>query len=542
MTTVGANSAPQFPRPSNEPEFDYKAEQAGRAELQRHLATSEVVEIPAVIGGKRILSGDVEEVRAPHDQNRLLARIHRPTEADIRAAVDTAVQAQREWAALPFEKRAAVFLRAGEIIANVQRHRITADTMLGQSKTVDQAEPDAAGELVDFMRFNVFEAQKIYANQPLTVQSATNRADWRPLEGFVYAVSPFNFTAIGANLCCGPALMGNVCVWKPSQKSALANWRFFLALEEAGLPPGVINFIPADPVMATRVVLQSSYFAGLHFTGSSQVFKALWRAIGERVETFRSLPRIVGETGGKDFVLAHPSAKAEAVTIALIRGAFEYQGQKCSAASRAYIPKSMWPAVRRELQERLSELKVGDVAQSDTFMGAVIDEASYARLSMRIGKARDDNQTQIVSGGKTWSDPGWFVEPTVIEVTDPRHPLMCDELFGPVLTVFVYEDDEWDETLELVDSTSNYALTGSIFCTDRYALEQGEARLANAAGNLYVNTKPTGAVVGQQPFGGGRASGTNDKAGSWMNLLRWTSPRVIKESYLPQSDWKFTGN
>lgn len=536
------NSIPQFPRPSNEPEFDYKSDAAGRAELDRHLTSTEIVEIPAVIGGKRVYSGDIEEVRAPHDRNRLLARIHRPTEAEIRTAIDTSVKAQREWAALPFEKRATVFLRAAEIIGNVQRHRITAETMLGQSKTLDQAEPDAAGELIDFMRFNVFEAQKIYANQPLTVPGAMNRTDWRPLEGFVYAVSPFNFTAIGANLCCSPALMGNVCVWKPSQKSALANWRFFEALELAGLPPGVINFVPADPAMATRVVLQSRDFAGLHFTGSSQVFKSLWRSIGENIENYRGLPRIVGETGGKDFVLAHPSADAEAVTVALIRGAFEYQGQKCSAASRAYIPQSLWPAVKGALQERLPELRTGDIANRETFMGAVIDSASHGRLTARIQKARDDSRVNIVAGGKTWSEPGWFVEPTVIEVADPRHALMRDELFGPILTVFVYEDSAWDETLTLVDSTSDYALTGSIFCTDRFALLQAETALSNAAGNLYVNTKPTGAVVGQQPFGGSRASGTNDKAGSWMNLLRWTSPRVIKESYLPQSGWRFTGN
>jgi len=535
------NSLPQFPRPSNEPEFNYAADAAGRAELERHLRTTDVVEIPAVIGGRRVFSGDIEEVRAPHDQGRLLARIHRPGEADVRAAIADAVGAAREWAAMPFEKRASVFLRAAEIVGQVRRHEITAATMLGQSKTVDQAEPDAAGELMDFMRFNVFEAQKIYANQPLTVASAMNRTDWRPLEGFVYAVSPFNFTAIGANLCCGPALMGNVALWKPSQKSALANWKFFEILEQAGLPPGVINFIPADPAMATRTVLQSRDFAGLHFTGSSQVFRSLWRSIGENIGEYRSLPRIVGETGGKDFVLAHPSADPVEVTTALIRGAFEYQGQKCSAASRAYVPRSLWQAVKAGLQERLPELRIGDVAERDTFMGAVIDAASHGRLATRIQQVKDDSNAHVVCGGRSWTDPGWFVEPTVIEVSDPRHALMRDELFGPVLTVFVYADAEWEQTLGLVDSTSDYALTGSIFCVDRKALLQAETVLANAAGNLYINTKPTGAVVGQQPFGGGRASGTNDKAGSWMNLLRWTSPRVIKESHLPQGHWTFSG-
>lgn len=533
------NSLPQFPRPANEPEFNYAGDAAGRAELERHLRTSEVVEIPAVIGGRRIFSGDIEEVRAPHDRGRLLARIHRPAEKDVQAAIADSLSAARDWAALPFDKRASVFLRAGEIVAQVRRHEMTAATMLGQSKTVDQAEPDAAGELVDFMRFNVFEAQKVHANQPLTVQGAMNRTDWRPLEGFVYAVSPFNFTAIGANLCGGPALMGNVCLWKPSQKSALANWRFYEILEQAGLPPGVVNFLPADPAMATRVVLRSRDFAGLHFTGSSQVFRSLWRSIGENIGHYRGLPRIVGETGGKDFVLAHPSAEAVAVTTALIRGAFEYQGQKCSAASRAYIPRSLWPAVKKGLQERLPELHVGDVAQPGTFMGAVIDGAAHERLSTRIEQARQDPHARLVHGGRTWVDPGWFVEPTVIEVTDPRHALMRDELFGPVLTVFVYADAEWEQTLRLVDSTSDYALTASIFCVDRQALLQAETELVNAAGNLYINTKPTGAVVGQQPFGGSRASGTNDKAGSWMNLLRWTSPRVIKETYLPQAQWRF---
>ncbi len=535
------NALPEFPRPTNEPEFNYRADVGGRAELKKHLATAGVVEIPAVIGGERVFSGDIEEVRAPHDQSRLLARIHLPSEADVQAAIANAKHASLEWRALPFEKRASVFLRAAEIVGQVRRHEITAATMLGQSKTVDQAEPDAVGELMDFMRFNVFEAQKLYANQPLTVPSAMNRTDWRPLEGFVYAVSPFNFTAIGANLCCGPALMGNVTLWKPSLKSALANWKFFEILEQAGLPPGVINFIPADPALATRTVLQSRDFAGLHFTGSSQVFRSLWRSIGENIDNYRTLPRIVGETGGKDFVLAHPSADAVEVTTALIRGGFEYQGQKCSAASRAYIPKSLWPEVKAGLKERLPELRIGDIAQSETFMGAVIDNASHARLSGRIQKAKDDINAQIVYGGKTWTEPGWFVEPTVIEVSDPHHPLMRDELFGPVLTVFVYADSEWEQTLDLVDSTSEYALTGSIFCVDRKALRQAETVLANAAGNLYINTKPTGAMVGQQPFGGGRASGTNDKAGSWMNLLRWTSPRVIKESYLPERQWQFKG-
>lgn len=536
------NSTPQFPRPVNEPEFNYTANPSGRAELAQHLSSTEVVEIPAVIGGKRIFSKDIEEVRAPHDKERLLARIHRPTESDVSDAIKISAAAAREWASLPFEKRASVFLRAAEIIGKVKRHEIAAATMLGQSKTLDQAEPDAGGELMDFMRFNVYEAQKLYAIQPLTVQNAMNRTDWRPLEGFVYAVSPFNFTAIGANLCSAPALMGNTVLWKPSQKSALANWLYFEALEQAGLPPGVINFVPADPVMTTRVVLGSKDFAGLHYTGSSQVFKSLWGAIGARVGDYRTLPRIVGETGGKGFVVAHPSSHPMDVATALIRGAFEYQGQKCSAASRAYIPKSMWAAVKAGLCERLAELKVGDVSSRETFMGAVIDGGSHERLSARINAVKVDTSAKIIYGGKTWTEPGWFIEPTVIEVTDPRHALMRDELFGPLLAVFVYEDSAWGETLELIDSTSEYSLTGSIFCVDRKALMQAENALANAAGNLSINTRPPGAVIGQQPFGGGRASGTNDKAGSMMNLMRWTSPRVIKETLLAERDWKFSGS
>lgn len=536
------NATPKFPRPTNEPEFNYAADQAARRVLYAHLQTTDVIDIPAVVGGKKIFSGDIEEVRAPHDRSRLLARIHRPSEQDVKSAISTSLSAAKDWTNLPFASRAAVFLHAAEIVAEERRHEITAATMLGQSKTIDQAEPDAGGELIDFLRFNVHAAQHLYAEQPLSVQSAMNRTDWRPLEGFVYAVSPFNFTAIGANLCCGPALMGNVCLWKPSQKSALANYKFFEILEQAGLPPGVINFLPADPVMTTKTVLASEHLAGLQFTGSSDVFRSLWRSVGNNISHYRSLPRLVGETGGKDFVLAHPSSDPVAVTTALIRGAFEYQGQKCSAASRAYVPRSLWPAIKSGLQERLSVLRVGDVAERETFMGAVIDGASHARLSARIEKAKQDSTASIIYGGRTWTEPGWFVEPTVIEVTDPRHDLMKDELFGPILPVFVYEDNDWTQTLALIDSSSPYALTGSIFCRDRYALAAAETALSNATGNLYVNTKPTGAVIGQQPFGGSRASGTNDKAGTWMNLLRWTSPRVIKESYLPQTDWEFHGS
>ncbi|WP_433695466.1 L-glutamate gamma-semialdehyde dehydrogenase [Paraburkholderia phenoliruptrix] len=536
------NSSPNFPLPANEPEVHFGTGTAAAAQLQQALNARDVVEIPTVIGGKRYFSNDVVEVRAPHDQSRLLARIHRPTEAQINEAIANAKSVSRDWASLPFASRATIMHRAADIIATRQRMRIDAATVLGQSKTIDQAEPDAACELIDFLRFNAFNAQRVYAEQPASVATAVNRTDWRPLEGFVYAVSPFNFTAIGGNLTTAPAIMGNTVLWKPSEKSALANWIFYEALEEAGLPAGVINFVPGEAELTTRAVLNSAYLAGIHFTGSSAVFQSLWKGVASKVESFRTIPRLVGETGGKDFVLAHASAHPSEVAIALIRGAFEYCGQKCSAASRAYVPQSLWPAVRDEMVSRLAQLKVGDPADlGNTFMGAVISQASHAKLTAVLNAAKDDSEVKIVSGGRTWSDPGFFVEPTVLEVSDPKHALMTEELFGPVLSVFVYNDNAWSDTLALIDATSPYALTGSIFCTDRFALHEAEAALVNAAGNLYLNDKPTGAMIGQQPFGGGRASGTNDKAGSYLNLLRWASPRVVKETYLPPREWTFGG-
>jgi 1-pyrroline-5-carboxylate dehydrogenase len=500
-------SGPQFPLPANEPEVHFGHGTAAARELTQALEQRDVVEIPTVIGGKRYFSNDIVEVRAPHDHQRLLARIHRPSEAQITEAIASSKKVARDWASLTHASRATILHRAAEIVATRSRMRINAATMLGQSKTVEEAEPDSACELIDFLRFNAYNAQRVYAEQPMSVSTAANRIDWRPLEGFVYAVSPFNFTAIGANLTTAPAIMGNTVLWKPSEKSALANYIFFEALEEAGLPPGVINFVPGEAELTTRVALSSRDLAGIHFTGSSAVFQSLWKGVASKVDSFRTIPRLVGETGGKDFVLAHPSANVSEVAIALIRGAFGYQGQKCSAASRAYLPKSLWAAVEQELRDRLAQLKVGDVADFSTFMGAVISQASHQKL----------------------------------QVTDPKHALMTEELFGPILSVFVYEDNAWSETLELIDATSPYALTGSIFCTDRFALHQAEAALVNAAGNLYLNDKPTGAMIGQQPFGGGRASGTNDKAGSYLNLLRWASPRTVKETYLPTRDWQFGG-
>ncbi|MBO9643599.1 MAG: L-glutamate gamma-semialdehyde dehydrogenase [Pseudacidovorax sp.] len=527
------NATPLFPRPDNEPECDYAEGTAARAQLQEHLSDRSVVEIPAVIGGNKIFSDDVEIIHAPHDRSRVLARVHRPSQAQIEEAIRSNLDAAHDWARMDFADRAAIMHRAAGIVRGRLRHRINAATMLGQSKTLDEAEADSACELIDFLHFNTFNAQRILGDQPLTVQGAQNRTDWRPLEGFVYAVSPFNFTAIGTNLSCAPALMGNTVLWKPSNKSTWANYLFFQALEEAGLPPGVINFVPGDPVLTTDAVYASRDFAGLHFTGSSAVFRSLWKRAAAGIDNYRSFPRIVGETGGKDFVLVHRSADAQEVAVALLKGAFGYQGQKCSAASRAYVPSSLWPRVRSILCDLLAQAKVGDVADPSTFMGAVIDANSFRKLSGRIQAARADAQVQLVSGGGARDEVGYFVEPTVLQVSDPAHALMKEELFGPVLSVFEYPDTAWTEVLETVDAVSDYALTGSIFCTDRAALREAQDALLHAAGNLYLNDKPTGAIVGQQPFGGGRASGTNDKAGSWMNLLRWTSPRVVKETYAP---------
>lgn len=528
---------PCFPLPDNEQQIAYREGSLEYEQLAAHLQDREALDIPTVIGGKRLFSEDVEEIRAPHDRSRLLARIHRPTARQVQEAIQNSLACAQGWASMPFADRAAIMHRAASIIAGPERHRINAATMLGQSKTLEEAEPDSGCELVDFLRFNSYNAQRLYQEQPLSTRAAQNRTDWRPLEGFVYAVSPFNFTAIGANLCCGPALMGNVVLWKPSNKSTLSNYIFFEALEAAGLPPGVINFVPGDAQVVTDCVLRSSQFAGLHFTGSSQVFRTLWRNVGQQIDHYRAFPRLVGETGGKDFVLAHASANPDEVAIALIKGAFGYQGQKCSAASRAFIPQSLWPEVRDKIRSILENLKVGDVARPDTYMGAVIDGHAYSRLSRLLDDIKTDKTVELIAGGGCHDDPGYFIEPTVARVSEPGHVLMRDEFFGPVLAVFVYEESRWKETLALIDCGAAYALTGSIFSKDRQPLIEAQQALYHTAGNLYLNDKPTGAMVGQQPFGGGRASGTNDKAGSWMNLLRWTSARVVKETYASDRHW-----
>ena len=535
------SGVPNIPLPKNEPVLGYAPGSAERASLKAALAalSGEVADIPAIVGGKEIRSGDVTEVTSPHRNKHVIAKAHLASEATLKAAAKAAVDAQKDWAALRFEDRAAVFLRAAELLATTRRMLINAATMLGQSKTAFQAEIDSACELIDFLRFNVHFAEKIQREQPESSPGMWNRMDHRPVEGFVYAVTPFNFTAIGGNLPSAPALMGATAVWKPSHASLLSNYHVMRLFEEAGLPPGVINFVPSEPVRCTGVMLDDPMLAGVHFTGSTPVFRSIMRGVAERLDRYRSYPRIVGETGGKDFVVAHPSAEAQQVAVGLVRGAYEYQGQKCSAASRAYIPASLWPEVRDRMVAMMDEIRMGDVADFRNFMGAVIDQRAFTRISEAIAHARQAPGVEIVRGGGTDSREGWFIEPTLLKAEDPQYRLMCEELFGPVLSVHVYPDAKWRETLDLVDRTSPYALTGAVFARDRAAVAEASEVLRQAAGNFYVNDKPTGAVVGQQPFGGARASGTNDKAGSILNLLRWVSPRSIKETLVPPTDWRY---
>ena len=534
------SGAVRVPPPRNEPIRDYAPGSGERASLTERLAAmaKERMDAPMVVAGRRVTSGELFPVAAPHRHSHVLADVHGARPEHVTAAVDAALEAGPDWAATSFEDRAAVFLRAAELLAGPWRDTINAATMLGQSKTVYQAEIDAACEFIDFFRFNVAFAERIHSEQPLSPPGFWNRMDYRPLEGFVLALTPFNFTSIGGNLPAAPALMGNTVVWKPSEKQALSAQYTMELFEAAGLPPGVINLVHGSGAMAAEVCMDRAEFAGLHFTGSTTVFKSLWRRAGDNVDQYRSYPRLVGETGGKDFVLAHPSAAVAPLVVALARGAFEYQGQKCSAASRAYVPRSLWPAVRDGLADLVTEIPMGDIADFSNFMGAVIDQAAYRRLTDAVGQARDAG-AEILVGGRGDDSEGWFVEPTVIVSDDPASDTMTRELFGPVLTVHVYDDARWEETLRIVDRTGPYALTGAVFANDRAAVGQAYAALRQSAGNFYVNDKPTGAVVGQQPFGGARSSGTNDKAGSMLNLLRWTSPRTIKETFAPPVDWRY---
>jgi len=530
------------PQPQNEPVLNYAPGSTERETLQAALkaAKAQQWDIPMYINGEELRTGNLGEVRPPHDHQHLLATYHIGDKSHVSAAIDAALAAKEQWENLAWEQRAAIFLKAADLIAGPYRARINAATMLGQSKNAYQAEIDSACELIDFLRFNVYYMTDIYKQQPpISGKGTWNRVEQRPLEGFVFALTPFNFTAISANLPSAAAMMGNVVVWKPADTQIFAAHVVMQAFIEAGLPAGVINLIYADGPLVGDVVFSHPDFAGIHFTGSTHVFQHIWKTIGQNIHLYKTYPRIVGETGGKDFVLVHPSADTEVVSVALVRGAFEYQGQKCSAASRTYIPKSLWPKVKELMQRDLATLKMGPVEDFGNFINAVITEKSFDKLAKFIDDAKNDSSVEIVAGGNYDKSKGWFIEPTVIRVNDPYYVTMCEELFGPVLTVYVYEDGQFSEIMDIIDKTSIYALTGSIIAQDRYAIAEATHRLRNAAGNFYINDKPTGAVVGQQPFGGARGSGTNDKAGSMINLLRWVSPRTIKETFDPPKDYRY---
>jgi len=535
-----ASSITEVPQPANEPVLSYAPGSPERDALAAELdaVAGEVVDAPHVIAGEDEPADETFEVRAPHQRDLHLADVHQATPRHVEAAIAAATGAAQQWAATPFEERAAIFLRAADLLAGPWRDRINAATVLGQSKSWHQAEIDAACEAIDFLRFNVAFARDLLTIQPLNVRGLWNRMDYRPLEGFVLAITPFNFTAIALNLPTAPALMGNTVLWKPSEKQALAaHWTMRLLIE-AGLPPGAINLVHGDGALVSDLAMGDPSFAGLHFTGSSAILQGLWQRAAERLETYRAFPRIVGESGGKDFVVAHPSASVDELVVALGRGAFEYQGQKCSAASRAYIPESLWSEVRDGVADLAGAIPTGDVADPSVFFGAVIDEAAFRKHTDAIAAAADSGAKVLVGGG-TDDSTGWFVDPTVLVTDDPMSTTMTTELFGPILTVHVYDDARWSDTLELVDRTSPYALTGAVFSQDRAAVQEADQVLRHAAGNFYINDKPTGSVVGQQPFGGARRSGTNDKAGSVFNLQRWVSPRAIKETFVPATDWRY---
>ncbi len=530
------------PTPINEPVLDYAPGSPERESLQATVdrMAGETAELAMRIGDEDVRSGDTFTQRAPHRHDLHLAEVHAARRADIEAAIEAAEAARYDWSRWSFEDRAAVFLRAADLLAGPHRDAINAATILGQSKSVYQAEIDAACELIDFLRFNVFFAQEIQQEQPFSPRATWNRMEYRPLDGFVLAVTPFNFTAIAGNLPTAPAMVGNTIVWKPSEKQALAAQVTMDVLREAGLPDGVINLVHGDGALAVDVATSDSRLAGVHFTGSEAVLRSVMRTVGERIDTYRNFPRVVGESGGKDFIVAHPSAEVEGLAVAMARGAFEYQGQKCSAAGRAYVPRSLWPQLRDRVADIAKEMTagMGDVGDLSTFMGAVIDGKAFERHRDAIAQARSEDREVLIGGG-TEDATGWFVEPTVIVSDDPRSDTMVRELFGPILTVHVYDDADWEPTLELVDTTSPYALTGAVWAQDRAAGYQGLDRLRDAAGNVYLNDKPTGSIVNQQPFGGARASGTNDKAGSKLNLVRWVSGRSIKENFDPPRDWRY---
>jgi len=531
----------KVPTPINEPVKGYAPGSPERANLQSMLKvlSDQKIEIPCVINGLEVHTGKTAQAVMPHRHNHVLADFHQGGEAEVKQAIHAAMRARKEWSALPWEARAAVFLKAGELLAGPYRDALNAATMLGQSKTCHQAEIDSAAELIDFFRFNAHYYEQLMREQPMSGPGMWNRMEHRALEGFVFAVTPFNFTSIAGNLPTAPALCGNSVVWKPASTAVYSAHFIMRILKAAGLPDGVINLVYGSGRAIGDPVLADSHLAGIHFTGSTGVFHGMWRTVGANIDKYKGYPRLVGETGGKDFILAHPSADADALVTALVRGAFEYQGQKCSAASRAYIPSNLWPKVKDALIAQVEGLTMGDVADFKNFMGAVIDKASFDTQKAAIEAAKASSDAKVIAGGQCDDKDGYFVRPTIIEAMTPGYQTMCEELFGPVLSLHVYDETKWTETLHTVDRTSPYALTGAIFSQDRYAIQQAFETLRYAAGNFYINDKPTGAVVGQQPFGGARASGTNDKAGSILNLLRWISPRAIKETFVPPTDYRY---
>jgi 1-pyrroline-5-carboxylate dehydrogenase len=530
-----------IPKAVNEPVKSYVPNSPEKAAVQAAYTKmwNETIDVPLYIGSEEISTGNTKNMTAPHDHKHIVGTYHLAEKSHIEKAITNALESRTKWASMAWEQRAAIFLKAAELIAGPYRARINAATMIAQSKTIHQAEIDASCELIDFLRFNVEFMTQIYQDQPASNSDMWNRVEYRPLEGFVYAVTPFNFTAIAANLPASAALMGNVVVWKPSDSQVFSAKIIIDVFKEAGVPDGVINVVFGDPVMITDTVLASPDFAGIHYTGSTFIFKEIWKKIGTNIHNYKTYPRIVGETGGKDFIVAHPSANVKQVVTAITRGAFEFQGQKCSAASRAYIPQSIWSAVKEQLITDVNSMKMGSPEDFGNFITAVIHEGSFDKLAGFIDQAKKDADAEIIVGGNYDKSKGYFIEPTVIVTTNPKYVTMETELFGPVITIYVYEDKNWSETLKLVDATSEYALTGAVLSQDRYAIEEATVALQNAAGNFYINDKPTGAVVGMQPFGGARASGTNDKAGSAQNLLRWVSPRTIKETFVTPEHYSY---
>ncbi|WMX16777.1 L-glutamate gamma-semialdehyde dehydrogenase [Aureispira sp. CCB-E] len=536
-----ANAFFKVPTPINEPVKSYAPGSKERAELKAQLAVYKAtqIDVPMIINGKEVHTDNKVSMHPPHERKHVLGHYSKGNASHVKDAIDAALAAKEAWENTSWEHRAAIFLKAAELLAGPYRAKINAATMLAQSKNAFQAEIDAACELIDFFRYNVQYMTELYSEQPDSNPGMWNRLEHRPLEGFVFAITPFNFTSICANLCAAPAMMGNVVVWKPAETQIYSAKVIMDLFKDAGLPDGVINLVLADGPATGDVIFNHREFAGLHFTGSTGVFQNLWRTIGNNISKYKSYPRIVGETGGKDYVIAHPTANANEVATALSRGAFEYQGQKCSAASRAYIPQSLWPSIKESLVKDLASMKVGTVEDFSNFVNAVISETSFDKLAAYIDRANADDNVEVVAGGTYDKSEGYFIDPTVLKVEDPKYTTMCEELFGPVLTIYVYEDDKFEETMDILDASSPYALTGALFAVDRQVIEKAAHRLRHTAGNFYINDKPTGAVVGQQPFGGGRASGTNDKAGSVLNLLRWVSPRTIKETFVPPTDYRY---